>query len=65
MALNPRPPRSSQTASASRSAWPARRASRVVAMQVITAGSGAAGSCGYSSRGRWARGYADSGPNWA
>ena len=41
-----------------------RRASAVVAMQVMTAGSGASGSCGYSSRVRCARGYADSGPNW-
>ena len=33
-------------------------------MHVITAGSGELGSLGYSSRTRWARGYAESGPNW-
>ena len=50
-----RPPR--------RAAWPSRRASGVVATQVMTAGSGMIGNCGYRSRSRWARGYADNGPN--
>ena len=40
------------------------RAAGVVAMHVITAGSGALGSFGYRSRSVWARGYAESGPNW-
>ena len=35
---------------------PGPRASAVVAMQVMTAGSGASGSAGYRSRVRWARG---------
>ena len=55
-AANPRPPRSSQTASTSVRASPRPRASAVVAMQVMTAGSGASGSAGYSSRVRCARG---------
>ena len=38
---------------------------RVVAMQVMVAGSGDTGRRGYSSRVRRARGYADSGPNCA
>ena len=64
-AANPRPARSSQMAATSVPARPAPRASAVAAMQVITAGSGAAGRRGYSSRTRCARGYAESGPNWA
>ena len=48
----------------SRWARPSPRASAVVAMQVMTAGSGASGSAGYRSRVCWARGYAVSGPNW-
>ena len=44
-----RPPRTSACA------WPLRRASAVVAMHVMTAGSGDSGSCGYSSRSRGAR----------
>ena len=43
---------------------PRRAPSAVVAMQVMTAGSGAAGSRGYRSRVCCARGYAVSGPNW-
>ena len=45
-------------------AWPLFLAAAVVAMHVITAGKGASGSFGYSSRRRSARGYAESGPNW-
>ena len=54
----PRPPRSRARPGRGtpprqgRVACPAWRASAVVAMHVITAGSGAAGSCGYSSRSR-------------
>ena len=66
----PRPPRSRARRGRGRPPRrvPARgrcaRASAVEAMHVMTAGSGASGSCGYSSRSRDARGYADSGPNW-
>jgi len=62
-AAKPRPARSRQTSSTSRSAWPPRRASLVVAMQVMTAGSGASGSCEYSSSGAAPAGMR-SGPNW-
>ena len=45
-AVKPRPVRSSQTAAIRARARPAPRASAVVAMQVMTAGSGASGSDG-------------------
>ena len=55
-AEKPRAARSRHTSATSARAWPARRAAAVVAMQLMTAGSGLSGSCGYSSRSRDARG---------
>ena len=49
-AANPRPARSSQTASMRRFASPWPRSSAVVATQVMTAGSGESGRAGYRSR---------------